>query len=66
MKGMDMKGNAQIIKADVPLSELFGYVTDLRTLSSGRASASLTFSHYNNVPKNIAEEIIAKNNGDIN
>ena len=48
------------------ISELFGYVTDLRTLSSGRASASLTFSHYNNVPKNIAEEIIAKNNGDIN
>jgi len=66
MKGMDMKGNAQIIKADVPLSELFGYVTDLRTLSSGRASASLTFSHYSNVPKNIAEDIIAKNNGDIN
>ena len=63
MKGMDMKGNAQIIKADVPLSELFGYVTDLRTLSSGRASASLTFSHYNNVPKNIADEIIKKNNG---
>ena len=66
MKGMDMKGNSQIIKADVPLSELFGYVTDLRTLSSGRASASLTFSHYNNVPKNIAEEIINKNNGNIN
>ena len=63
MKGMDMKGNAQIIKADVPLSELFGYVTDLRTLSSGRASASLTFTHYNNVPKNIADEIIKKNNG---
>ena len=66
MKGMDMKGNAQIIKADVPLSELFGYVTDLRTLSSGRASASLTFSHYNNVPKNIADEIIKKNNGKLN
>ena len=66
MKGMDMKGNYQIIKADVPLSELFGYVTDLRTLSSGRASASLTFSHYSNVPKNIADDIITKNNGDIN
>ena len=66
MKGMDMKGNFQIIKADVPLSELFGYVTDLRTLSSGRASASLTFSHYSNVPKNIADDIITKNNGDIN
>ena len=66
MKGMDMKGNYQIIKADVPLSELFGYVTDLRTLSSGRASASLTFSHYSNVPKNIADDIITKNNGEIN
>ena len=62
MKGMDMKGNAQIIKADVPLSELFGYVTDLRTISSGRASASLTFSHYEKVPKNIADEIITKVN----
>jgi len=66
MKGMDMKGNSQIIKADVPLSELFGYVTDLRTLSSGRASASLTFSHYNSVPKNLAENIIKKSNGDLN
>ena len=66
MKGMDMKGNAQIIKADVPLSALFGYVTDLRTLSSGRASASLTFSHYSNVPKNIAEDIIKKSNGELN
>ena len=66
MKGMDMKGNSQIIKADVPLSALFGYVTDLRTLSSGRASASLTFSHYSSVPKNIAEEIIKNNNGEIN
>ena len=66
MKGMDMKGNSQIIKADVPLSELFGYVTDLRTLSSGRASASLTFSHYTSVPKNIAESIISKSNGELN
>lgn len=58
MKGMDTKAGAQIIKADVPLSELFGYVTDLRTISSGRASATLTFSHYDIVPKNLAEEII--------
>jgi len=63
MKGMDMKGGAQIIKADVPLSELFGYVTDLRTISSGRASASLTFSHYDPVPNNLAEDIIAKTKG---
>ncbi|MTI32992.1 elongation factor G [Xanthovirga aplysinae] len=66
MKGMDTKGGAQVIKADVPLSELFGYVTDLRTISSGRASASLTFSHYDPVPNNIAEEVIAKVKGDKN
>ncbi len=58
MKGMDTKGNSQVIKADVPLSELFGYVTDLRTITSGRATASLTFSHYDPVPKNLAEKVI--------
>ncbi|MFD1468100.1 elongation factor G [Hymenobacter caeli] len=63
MKGMDTKGGAQLIKADVPLSELFGYVTALRTISSGRASASLTFSHYEQVPSNMAEAIIAKVKG---
>jgi elongation factor G len=45
------------------LSELFGYVTDLRTISSGRASASLTFSHYAEVPMNIAEGVIAQVKG---
>jgi len=59
MKGMDTRGVSQVIKADVPLSELFGYVTDLRTITSGRATASLTFSHYYNVPKNIADAVIA-------
>ncbi|TAF65873.1 MAG: elongation factor G [Cytophagales bacterium] len=63
MKGMDTKGNSQVIKADVPLSELFGYVTDLRTITSGRAAASLTFSHYEFVPTNIAEDVIAKSKG---
>lgn len=63
MKGMDTKGGANVIKADVPLSELFGYVTTLRTISSGRASASLTFSHYDQVPTNLAEAIIAKQKG---
>jgi elongation factor G len=58
MKGMDSRGGAQVIKADVPLSELFGYVTDLRTITSGRASATLTFSHYAPVPKNLAEKVI--------
>ena len=64
MKGMDTKGGAQIIKSDVPLSELFGYVTDLRTISSGRASATLTFSHYDLVPDNLAQKIIAKVKGE--
>lgn len=58
MKGMDTRGGAQVIKADVPLSELFGYVTDLRTITSGRASATLTFAHYSPVPKNLAEKVI--------
>ncbi len=58
MKGMDTRGGAQVIKADVPLSELFGYVTDLRTITSGRASATLTFAHYAPVPKNLADKVI--------
>ena len=58
MKGMDSRQGAVILKADVPLSELFGYVTDLRTMSSGRATASLTFSHYEFVPQSLAEEVV--------
>ncbi|HWA35400.1 MAG TPA: elongation factor G [Cyclobacteriaceae bacterium] len=58
MKGMDTRGGAQVIKADVPLAELFGYITDLRTLTSGRAMATLTFSHYAPVPRNLAEKVI--------
>jgi len=63
MKGMDTKAGAQVLKANVPLSELFGYVTDLRTITSGRASASLTFSHYDKVPRHLAEEIVEKVKG---
>jgi len=63
MKGMDTRGTAQVIKADVPLSELFGYVTDLRTITSGRAAASLTFSHYAQVPRNLAEKVIEEVKG---
>jgi elongation factor G len=63
MKGMDTKAGSQVIKADVPLSELFGYVTDLRTMSSGRATANLTFSHYEFVPQNLAEGIVSKAKG---
>ncbi len=64
MKGMDSKGSGQIIKANVPLSELFGYVTDLRTITSGRAAASLTFSHYDPVPSGLQEQIIKKSKGE--
>jgi elongation factor G len=64
MKGMDTKGTSTVVKANVPLSELFGYVTDLRTITSGRATASLTFSHYEPVPNNIAEAVIAKVKGE--
>jgi len=64
MKGMDTKGNSTVVKANVPLSELFGYVTDLRTITSGRATASLTFSHYEPVPNNVAEAVIAKVKGE--
>lgn len=63
VSGMEQKGNARAIKAKVPLSEMFGYVTVLRTLSSGRATSSMEFSHYDEVPTNIAKDIIEKNAG---
>jgi elongation factor G len=52
-----------VIKAKVPLSEMFGYVTQLRSLSSGRASNVMEFSHYSPAPNNIAEEVIARVKG---
>ncbi len=63
MKGMDSRNSAQVIKADVPLKELFGYITDLRTITSGRASATLTFAHYSPVPKNLADKVIEEVKG---
>src|SRR6478609_1781014 len=63
LEGMDSRGNAQVIKAKVPLSEMFGYVTQLRSLSSGRATSTMEFSHYAPAPNNIAEEVIAKVKG---
>ncbi len=60
---MDSKGNARIVKAKVPLSEQFGYVTILRTLSSGRATSTMEFSHYAEVPTTLAKEIIEKSGG---
>jgi elongation factor G len=63
IEGMDSKGNAQVIKAKVPLSEMFGYVTQLRTLTSGRATSTMEFSHYNEAPVNIAADVISKAKG---
>jgi elongation factor G len=65
LEGMDSKAGLQVIKAKVPLSEMFGYVTQLRSLSSGRASSTMEFSHYNPAPNNIAEEVMAKQKGKI-
>lgn len=56
--GMESKGGAKVISAKVPLSEQFGYVTVLRTLSSGRATSSMEFSHYQIVPKSLAEKVL--------
>jgi elongation factor G len=63
VEGMDSKNGAQVIKAKVPLSEMFGYVTQLRTITSGRASSTMEFSHYSEVPRNIADEVVAKAKG---
>lgn len=63
LEGMDTRAGVQVIKAKVPLSEMFGYVTQLRTLSSGRASSTMEFSHFAEAPKSTAEEVIAKAKG---
>ena len=65
LEGMDSRANLQVIKCKVPLSEMFGYVTQLRSLSSGRATSTMEFSHYNQAPNNISEEVIAKNKGKV-
>ncbi len=63
ISGMESKGNARVVKAKVPLSEMFGYVTVLRTISSGRATSSMEFSHFEAVPNNVSKEIIEKASG---
>lgn len=60
IRGMDSKNNASVVKAYVPLSQMFGYVTDLRTITSGRATSTMEFDHYEQVPANLAEEVINK------
>ncbi|MCH7783848.1 MAG: elongation factor G [Bacteroidetes bacterium] len=63
---MGDRSGSKVIKAEVPLSEMFGYVTTLRTLSSGRATSTMEFSHYAKTPSNISEEVIAAVRGTVN
>ncbi len=66
MNSMGDRAGAKVVKADVPLSEMFGYVTTLRTLSSGRATSTMEFSHYAETPSHISEEVIAAAKGTAN
>jgi elongation factor G len=63
VNNMDDRAGAKVVKAEVPLSEMFGYVTSLRTLSSGRATSTMEFSHYAETPSNISEAVIAEVKG---
>lgn len=63
MEGMGDRAGAKVIKAIVPLSEMFGYVTTLRTITSGRATSTMEFSHFDDAPRNIADDVIAKSKG---
>jgi elongation factor G len=64
IQAMDERGGARIVRATVPLSEMFGYVGDLRSKTQGRASYSMQFDSYAEVPQNVAKEIIAKATGE--
>jgi elongation factor G len=64
VEGMDDKGGAKVVNAKVPLSEMFGYITDLRTITSGRATSTMEFFAFENAPKNISEEVIANVKGE--
>jgi elongation factor G len=64
VQGQDQRGNALAVQAFVPLSEMFGYATDLRSSTQGRANYSMQFERYEEVPNNIAEEIVATRSGD--
>ena len=60
VQGMDQRGNARVVNAQVPLAQMFGYVNTLRSMTQGRANYSMVFSHYSEVPSNVAEEIKKK------
>ncbi|MBA9028875.1 MULTISPECIES: elongation factor G [Bacillaceae] len=64
VEGMEARGNTQMVKAMVPLSEMFGYATSLRSNTQGRGTFSMHFDHYEEVPKSISEEIVKKNKGE--
>ena len=66
IEGFTSRKDAQVIKAHVPLSEMFGYATQLRSMTQGRSLYTMQFSHYESVPKNIAEEIVEKVRGKSN
>jgi elongation factor G len=61
---MEQRGNAQVVDAQVPLAEMFGYATDLRSATQGRATYTMQFDSYQQVPTSIAEEIIARVRGE--
>lgn len=65
VEGMGDRAGSKVVKAKVPLSEMFGYVTALRTMSSGRATSTMEFSHFADCPQNIADEVIAKAKGKV-
>jgi elongation factor G len=65
MEGMGDRAGAKVVKAKVPLSEMFGYVTQLRTMSSGRATSTMEFSHFQEAPRNIADNVVAKAKGKV-
>ena len=64
IQAMEERGGSRVVKALVPLSEMFGYVGDLRSKTSGRAVYSMQFGSYAEVPKNVADEIVQKNKAD--
>jgi elongation factor G len=64
VEGMEDKAGAKVVNAKVPLSEMFGYITDLRTITSGRATSTMEFSSFENAPKNVSDEVISNIKGD--
>jgi elongation factor G len=65
VEGMEPRAGAQVIRANVPLAEMFGYATDLRSKTQGRGNYVMQFDHYEEVPKNIADTIVVKRQGGI-